>query len=193
MPDQPQPKPPSLVIAARESGLIDQLVRKVVETPWWKTALAGGALLGGMALAASRIGRRVDVLSVNPGEMLSGVVYEPGETGWVEDLGDGTFRISNVPLAPLNMDDVVTLVEVDGRPTVDRVVRRVFTKKAGIRYHAPYEKNYRKLRRAFDKKGWKLEGGVEGFAQLAHDGSERPERVARGIGVEITVEPLRLR
>lgn len=191
MPDQPQP--PSLVVAARESGLIDQLVRKVVETPWWKTVLAGGAVLGGVALAASRIGRRVDVLSMNPGEMLSGVVYEDGETGWVEDLGDGTFRIANVPMAPINIDDVVTLVEVDGRPTVDKVVRRVFTKKAGIRLQDTSEKAFRRLARAFRKKGWKLEGSTPGFALLAHDGSERPERVSRGIGVEITVEPLGLR
>ena len=185
------------------------VVEVVKDTPWETIAKVGlaGLAISGLAFVASRIFKAeskplddagdqpTGVFARNAGraKMHGGVVYEDGETGWVEDLGDGTFRIANVPMSDrVNMNDVVTIKEKHGRPTVDKVVRRAFTKKSGIEYPKPFAKNYKKLCRALEGEGWALEGQIEGMALLAHDGRKSPEVVASEVGVEITAEAMPL-
>ena len=151
-------------------------------------------VVGGVCLAAAGL-RLVRGAVLRRNGLVAGVVYSPGETGWVEDLGDGTWRVANVPsFSPLNIDDVVTLEEdEDGRQAVKRVISRAFPKKAGIRYSPPTESVYQRLVQAFERKGWKLEGSAPGFAVLAHDSSGSPCCVADDAGLEITAEKLPLR
>ena len=50
--------------------------------------------------------------------------FGPNETGWAEDLGDGTYRLSNLPaISDIHFRAVVTVKEVDeGPPQIDKVI-----------------------------------------------------------------------
>lgn len=205
MNDAPVPTP----MLRPQLGVISRMASWAREAPWWQVgaALGAGALLIGSVIRSSRSGDRLNdarLMGGPPnfgaqmrrnGRLVRGIVYGPGETGWVEDLGDETWRVDNVPFfSPINVDDVVTIVnDAHGRPTIDRVIDRAFSKKSAIYYPEPYKSNYRRLVRAFERKGWKLEGATPGMAVLAHVGREDPGSVAAGAGVGVTVENMPLR
>lgn len=145
-----------------------------------KLAAAGGLLLG---LAAGACSSRK---TARNGKRMERVVFGSGETGWAENLGDGLWRIANVPFdAPLNADDVVELMARDGRLEVVRVRRRVFPRKSVVRYEPKDERTFRKLDKAFQDAGWKLEGALPGVAVLAHELWPSPEVVAHGIEIDV--------
>ena len=61
--------------------------------------------------------------------------YAPGERGWVEDLGNGFYKLINVPLSKnLRWGDIVTLNEEQGIFTVERVVERKLPHRGYIEY-----------------------------------------------------------
>ena len=107
------------------------------------------------------------------------VHYAEHETGWVEPLGDGTFRVCNIPLADnLNIDDVVTLKpgnpECCPRPVIDQVLKEVYAHKVAVEYPGdPPEvakDAYKALWQAVDDIGGKCEGFSSGYAGVAvHD------------------------
>lgn len=98
--------------------------------------------------------------------------YADHETGWAEDLGNGTYRISNIPLEPgLNIDDIVTLKSGDPkcctRPVVDKILSRELRHKLVITYKPGSKKNYTALCAAVERAGGKCEGLVSGTAGVA--------------------------
>lgn len=124
------------------------------------------------------------------GDFMRGVVYAPGETGWAEDLGDGTWRIANVPLSSgINIDDVVMLHKDENeRHVVGSIVRRNYDKKTTIRYQPPFQDNFKLLKAAFLRSGWKFEGGRPGVGLLAHKGVTDPAAVALTVGLRIELK-----
>ena len=113
------------------------------------------------------------------------LVYEEGESGWAEDLGDGKARIANLPLAEnLNIGDVVKVVEKNGRRHAGDLVVRAFNQKTGIRYPEPHKETWATLVKAFD--GCKLEGMVPGMGFIAHNGTADDVRTkAKAAGIEL--------
>jgi len=98
--------------------------------------------------------------------------YADHETGWAEDLGNGTYRIANIPLEPgLNIDDVVTLEPGDPacctRPTILKVLSRGYRHKLAISYKPSSKKNYVALSAVVKRVGGKCEGLVVGTAGVA--------------------------
>ena len=101
------------------------------------------------------------------------VHYGPQETGWAEPLGNGTFRICNIPFqGDFNVDDIVTL-RVDNscectRPVVDIVISSVYPHRRVVTYQPSTKKNYKSLWHAVvDDLGGKCEGFVKGHAGVA--------------------------
>ncbi len=102
--------------------------------------------------------------------------FDKGETGWAEVLGDGKYRIDNVPLAnDLNIDDVVTCEKgEDGFLSVVDVLERKYPLKTAVKYEK--EEQYHQLREKVKAAGCKIEGmigprGTEdpGICIVAHD------------------------
>jgi hypothetical protein len=62
--------------------------------------------------------------------------YAKGETGWAEAMGDGTYRIDNIPLTDrLNIDDLVRCrLNDEGELIVSRRLKRRYPEKTAIRY-----------------------------------------------------------
>src|SRR5438309_11772900 len=62
--------------------------------------------------------------------------YARGETGWAEEMGNGTYRIDNVPLTDrLNIDDLVRCRRNEaGELVVRGRVKRRYPEKTAIRY-----------------------------------------------------------
>jgi hypothetical protein len=118
---------------------------------------------------------------------LVSVHYAEQETGWVEPLPDGTFRICNIPLADsLNVDDVVTLTpgnpECCVRPKVDHVISSKYPYKVIVAYRptakGDYKGHYKKVSSAVVAIGGKCEGFSPGFAGVAvQDLGELQERL----------------
>ena len=68
------------------------------------------------------------------GEMVK-IRYAKGEKGWAEELGDGKYRIDNIPLTDrLNIDDLVRCrLNDDGELVVSRRLKRRYPEKTLIR------------------------------------------------------------
>jgi hypothetical protein len=100
--------------------------------------------------------------------------YARGETGWAEDLGNGQYRIDNIPLTDrLNIDDLVRCrVNDDGELVVSRRLKRRYPEKTAVRYERAEQ--YRLLRQKVLAAGAKIEGmvgpqrGRPGIALVAH-------------------------
>jgi hypothetical protein len=119
-------------------------------------------------------------------EKMLKIVYEEGETGWADDLGDNRARIANLPIADdLNIDDVVSLKRVDGRLYVDKVVSRTFAKKTALEYDEPHHETYAKIWSALKQAGMKIEGLMEGHCLVAHRLDQDPVAVCKTAGVEV--------
>jgi hypothetical protein len=116
--------------------------------------------------------------------------YAKGETGWAEEMDDGTFRIDNIPLTNrLNIDDLVRCRWNDaGEFVVSRRLRRRYPEKTAIRYEE--EEQYRLLREKVLEAGAKIEGMIgphgakPGLALVAHDYDFNPVEAAREVGIE---------
>lgn len=90
--------------------------------------------------------------------------YAPGERGWVEDLGNGFYKLINVPLSKgLRCGDIVTLNEEQGIFTVERVVERKLPHRGYIEFNedfqwpnivAAFEARYRKGNEYAIEGGW---------------------------------------
>lgn len=117
--------------------------------------------------------------------------YEPGESGWAEDLGDGKAKIANLPLAErLNIGDVVQVVQAtDAHGSFKKageIVLRPFKQKTGITYPEPHKETYGKLATHFHTKGWRCEGMMPGTAFVAHNGTlDDVKAAAKEIDVEL--------
>ena len=114
------------------------------------------------------------------------VYLSEGETGHAEIVGPDTVRILNVPLGgSLNFGDVVEVTEVDrDLPEPVRLVSRIYPYKSVVRYDPPTQATYDILSTTFRLRGWVLEGGVDGLALLAHDGSDKPSKVLSRAGTK---------
>ena len=118
------------------------------------------------------------------------VRYAKGETGWAEEMGNGTYRIDNIPLTDrLNIDDVVRCRRNEaGELVVRRRVKRRYPEKTAIRYEQ--EEQYGLLREKVLEAGAKIEGlmgpqgGEPGLALVAHDYDFDPVEAAREVGIE---------
>jgi hypothetical protein len=116
--------------------------------------------------------------------------YAKGETGWAEEMGDGKYRIDNIPLTDrLNIDDLVRCrFNDDGELVVSRRLKRRYPEKTAIRYERA--KQYRLLQQKVLKAGCKMEGmigperGKPGLAIVAHGYDFDPVEVAREVGIE---------
>jgi hypothetical protein len=123
------------------------------------------------------------------GEMVK-IRYARGETGWAEDLGDGQYRIDNIPLTDrLNIDDLVRCrVNDDGELVVSRRLQRRYPEKTAVRYERAEQ--YRLLRQKVLAAGAKIEGmlgpqgGRPGIALVAHGYDFDPVQAAREVGIE---------
>ena len=123
------------------------------------------------------------------GEMVK-IRYARGETGWAEDLGDGQYRIDNIPLTDrLNIDDLVRCrVNDDGELVVSRRLQRRYPEKTAVRYERAEQ--YRLLRQKVLAAGAKIEGmlgpqgGRPGIALVAHGSDFDPVAAAREVGIE---------
>ena len=120
------------------------------------------------------------------------VRFDRGETGWAENLGHSTVRVANIPLTKrYNIDDVVELkppASEDDWPRLGQVLQRRYAKKSSVSYPAPHQKNYTSLRKAFTKRGCKIEGMIEGWALVAHDRGVDLEALAQSAGVRVKVK-----
>jgi len=118
------------------------------------------------------------------------VEYEPGETGWADDLEDGRVRIANIPYRDgLNIGDVVLLdasSEMKGRRVVASVISRKYVGKTCIEYPAPFRPNWKKLYEAYEAAGCMAEGILEGKALVAHQADQDPVQIAKDVGIEVT-------
>jgi len=126
------------------------------------------------------------------------VLFEPGETGWAEQITGNLARIANIPRADaLNIDDVVELGAQDegGRPTIARVLNRVHSKKVTIWYDETWQ--FWRLSAMIGILNGKTEGGVEpppgkrGFMSAAVADNVDPLKLAEGIGIENPDKPHR--
>ena len=123
------------------------------------------------------------------GEMVK-IRYARGETGWAEDLGNGQYRIDNIPLTDrLNIDDLVRCrVNDDGELVVSRRLKRRYPEKTAVRYERAEQ--YRLLRQKVLAAGAKIEGmlgpqgGRPGIALVAHGSDFDPVAAAREVGIE---------
>jgi hypothetical protein len=79
------------------------------------------------------------------GEMVK-IRYAEGETGWAEELTNGTYCIDNIPLSDrLNIDDIVRCrLNDDGELVVSRRLKGRYPEKTTIRYERVEQ--YRLLR-----------------------------------------------
>src|SRR5215471_11049731 len=122
------------------------------------------------------------------GEMVK-IRYARGETGWAEDLGNGQYRIDNIPLTDrLNIDDLVRCrVNDDGELVVSRRLKRRYPEKTAVRYERAEQ--YRSLRQKVLAAGAKIEGmlgpqgGRPGIALVAHGSDFDPVAAAREVGI----------
>lgn len=126
--------------------------------------------------------------------------FSARETGWVEDVGEGRFRIVNIPSCTgLNLHDVVTLKKAYrccDRPVADRVVARQYRRKAVVTYAR--DDDFKRLRDALEAAGAPCEGwhGPEG-RHLGHMGvAYAPEldldAVLEGTGIPVAWFPVEL-
>lgn len=62
--------------------------------------------------------------------------FGPNETGWAEDLGDGTYRLANLPaISDVHFRAVVTVKDVgEGPPHIDKVIDAGHPNQYCIRY-----------------------------------------------------------
>jgi hypothetical protein len=119
------------------------------------------------------------------------VRYNEGETGWAEDLGDGTVKIANCPFAGgLGLGDICSTYEGnDGWRTVDEVLIQRYPNSATFWYKEL--NHFYVMSGACCVKDWALEGGVgpkggsEGFATVNYDGEETDlEALAKLLGIQ---------
>lgn len=116
--------------------------------------------------------------------------FAKDETGWAEDMGNGTYRIDNIPLTErLNIDDIVRCrLNDDGWLVVRRRLKRRYPEKTTVRYERAEQ--YRLLQRKVQGAGARIEGmigpgsGRRGFALVAHDYDFDPMEAAREVGIE---------
>lgn len=132
-------------------------------------------------------GTTPDAHGAQPEPNMIRLLYGEGESGWAEDLGDGTAKIANVPFGgDLNLHDIVKIVVKDGRKTAGEVISRAFPNRTAFKYAEPHEANYAKLHDACVAAGWHLEGAVPGFAVCAHPADTNFADLAKLAGVEVT-------
>lgn len=125
------------------------------------------------------------------------VRYSDMETGWAEDLGDGTVKIANCPLAPgLGLGDVCsTYQRADGWRTIAEVIQKRYPHAATFWYQE--DRYFFLMAGACRVKDWGMEGGIgaregqEGFATINYDGEQGDlealvELLRLGDGVRIT-------
>lgn len=118
------------------------------------------------------------------------VRFGKSETGWAEELGDGKYRIDNIPLTvPLNLDDLVRCrLNNDGELVVSRRLKRRYPEKTVIRYEC--EEQYWLLREKVLAADAKIEGmfgphdDKPGVALVAHVCDFDPLQAAREVGIE---------
>ena len=116
--------------------------------------------------------------------------YDEGETGWAEVLGEGKYRICNIPLTDLlNIDDVVTCAEGDdGWLEVVDVLERKYPSKTAIKYDTVEQ--YKGICERATEAGFKVEGmvgphhGKPGICFVAHDENLNVYEMIKKAGVE---------
>ena len=105
------------------------------------------------------------------------VRYSECETGWAEDLGDGTVKVANCPMTPeLGLGDICSTIDNDGWRTIDKVIKQRYPHRATVWYK---EKDWFLVTSgACSVKDWGMEGGCapredrEGFFTVNYDGEE---------------------
>lgn len=66
--------------------------------------------------------------------------FASDETGWAEELGDGTYKVMNIPLERgIGLHDIVTVKTVDGWLVVDEVIKRAYAQKVAVHYDTKAE------------------------------------------------------
>lgn len=120
--------------------------------------------------------------------------YAADESGWAIDLGDGKAELANIPLAAMNIGDVVALADdAATRPVIREVLTRVWDGKTAVHYAAPFKETYQRLHALFRaERGWPMEGAVPGLLMIAHPLNANLVALAGDAGLQITVEALSL-
>jgi hypothetical protein len=115
--------------------------------------------------------------------------YNFRETGWLEDLGGGLFRIANIPVFDNKwlLDDVVTMKGKGHHslPVVGKLVKRVFGGKSALYYSKVPQ--FHKLCKALKKVGCKVEGMVspgdgDGIMFAVYPKGVDPRAIAKKLG-----------
>lgn len=125
----------------------------------------------------------------NDDEKMVRLRYDSSESGWAVDLGDGTYRLANVPYCNgLNIDDVVTVKTGSDRlMQVDKVLTRSFVAKDAIFYDTVEQ--FHAITRDLRERGCKSEGvagphgGRRGVMVVASPEGVDALAVARAHGV----------
>lgn len=125
------------------------------------------------------------------GELIRGVMFNAEESGWVEDLDDGTFRVANIPFdGDYNVDDIVRLETFRGRRRIATLVSRSFPFRSSVEYLPSTQETWDRIGKVASdpSKGWKREGGIPGLGMIAHACSPSDvEAALREAGIEATV------
>lgn len=119
------------------------------------------------------------------------VRYAADESGWAIELDEGKVELANLPMAAMNIGDVVMIESgKESRPMVLTILARKWDAKSVIRYPAPHAPNYLRLRELFQvARGWPTEGMVPGLLMLAHPSNANLAALANEAGFQIDVEP----
>ena len=126
------------------------------------------------------------------------VHYAEHETGWVEPLGDGTFRVCNIPMmmSNLNIDDIVTLKPGNpaccSRSVIDQVLREVYAHRVAVKYPGDpptvAKAAYKALWHAVDGIEGKCEGWTLGWAGVAVHDVEKLENALSQLPFETSIQ-----
>lgn len=97
--------------------------------------------------------------------------FSPDETGWAESLGDGKYRIANIPLNPsLNLNDVVRGVENPrtGWIEVKELLQRPLNVKMYLSYSCDRDiENITLFIKEAEEREFHIEGMVPGYLSVA--------------------------
>lgn len=111
--------------------------------------------------------------------------YDDGESGWAEDLGNGQYKIANVPLCEsLHFGDIVEFPDGADRFSGNyKIVKKGLSEKVGIRYESreKYSEMVDRCNLPEFKENVCLEGMVPGMAILCHSSEVNIEDLFKGI------------
>lgn len=113
------------------------------------------------------------------------VYFAPEETGWVDDLGDGTAEVNNIPYSgPYNLGDIVEIAQRGSAWVLGAIKSVAYPGRTAVNYTPKTTEKFKEVATALRVAGLGCEGWVAGLAGVACREADRSDIVEALRGVE---------